>query len=523
MQFFNEQVPSSQQSTSCNLSLKAIDNLSEGHCGYISFIIGALHLVKTQQVSGFIERWKELDPQITQLLDMALQLELDVLSYERKLIIPLNFSLRKILKNAYLQSLPEIHETRNVRYYHIHSHKRMAFNEFSHLCEWAIHQKFKNNDLSGQFMVMHFNVLWYFQPLRKIAIEIAECAFLNNIPIENEKTLSIYLHAALVQHREAIQNCYVIWSKSTAWMTDSQALQLSEIFDIPVVMDPRKCSRPNKPFIHIQNLSNRHWITLLYESQYPYPFLAISDEAQFRALLNEYFNEQMKESFENIENRNALIADLNHNFANIACVFERYHQKFLNLKENIGDPNYFSELLKEDPFFMLFQNCIEAKLAIPYVSNEYKIECLKLLMHVDGVNKGFYQNRLDECMSIRYTMGKHEQLLFNKYCNLMNSVIDHEERMVDKNRTDFDDDDVEPVDDFLANGSNTYIFPGFAIGFALSSFSAIYLILTSSQLWGPALICILVASITGTVLGALIDLMQSSSEVYHSSSRTLFK
>ena len=90
MQFFSEQVPSSKQSTSCNLSLKVIDNLSEGHCGYISFIIGALHLVKTKQVTGFIERWKELDPQISQLLDMALQLELDVLSYERKLIIPLN-------------------------------------------------------------------------------------------------------------------------------------------------------------------------------------------------------------------------------------------------------------------------------------------------------------------------------------------------------------------------------------------------------------------------------------------------
>lgn len=500
--------------------LKEIDNLGAGHCGYISYIIGAFHLVKNHQLTGFIERWKELDPEVSQWLDKALQLELDVLSFERDLIIPLNYSLRKILSNYYLQTLPNFPETKNVRYYQT-GPQQIVFSEFSFLCEWAIHQKFKIADRDGCFNHMSFNLFWKDSHLKKIAISIAESALHNQIQIENPKILSIYLHAAMVQYRQSIQDACISWSKTSAWMTDSQALQLSEIFDVPVVLDPRKAIKPEKPFIHLNNHRNHHWTTLLYDAQYSYPFKIIHPHVQFRDLKNNYFNDKMIEYFENQEFRTTLIGDLKPHFQSVDEVFMGYIEKFESLKKYIQKPKRFSKILQEDPFYLLYRNCIVAKETSTYVANEYRIECLRLLMYIDVSNKDRYQSDLNECLSIRFTMDEHEQQLFQKFCDFIQkpcSMSTSQEVQIEHtDSVDIEDNDYEWVDQFLATTSKMYLYQGLAIAFVLSSVAAIFLLMTSIQLLPSALICIILASLSGALLGSIIDLMQVEPEQYSTS------
>lgn len=483
-----------ETNSATNSQLTSIDNLGEGHCGYISFIIGALHLAKNGQAPHFLTRWKELDGKISPYLENALKLELSKLSNDRNYIIPLVYSLRKILCQYYLQSLPSHQETRNYQYFSMPD-KNMILDEFSHLCRHAIHVKTKKSDMTGEFVNMRYNNLWYDQQMRQIAKEVAELALRYCVPIENEKTLTIFLFAALVYHHDAVERSYRKWSESQIWMTDRQAFQLSEIFNIPVVISTH-CRRPEGGFIHLKNKVNRHWTVLLYDDKYPYRFQELTTEQKFRDLESTYFSENMRSIFRNDSYRDEMVRHI----PSIQKYLDQYKNKLDELETDYHqDREKFITNIENERFFSLFRNCIEAKDNII----EFQIESSKLLMYLDKENADKYKYSLNLSMNKRYAMTEDEKLLFDQYVEYFrkkkNDLLDGDDSLDSMS-------DTELVDEFLKE-TECYSYIGFWIGAVLSTIAAIALIVSSFDLIGPAIICIVLGTIFGFLLGKSFDLL----------------
>lgn len=510
--------------------LDEIDNLGGGHCGFYSFIIGGLHLAKNYQKNDFISRWKELDPSIAAVLDEAQEKDLKELSQDSRLMNPLMKSLRQILSQSYLNSLPSSQPEKNLKFM-LHS---LSYSEFLHLCRWADAKISKKYDPTGEFSVhsMSCNFLWQNLEIRKIAMQVIRCFKANQLP---DSQLEHFIYAAMMTYQEEISKAYQNSAKLNIWMSESQAFILSDIFKIPVVIDPRNTVHPMQVFVHLNNKSNIHWTTLLYNENYSYPFNQIPLENQFASLKDNYFSPALQAVFLARENRKNLIQDLRKYNPQIS--FREYIALFKQLKATESNFSDFSGHLQNNEFFILFRNCIDAK---EQNENEYQIECLRLLIHLDKDNAASYQERLNICLQKSHSISPEEEKLLQQHLfllntNKMNARSDQEKQNsctqqveekplqqhsgsdnhrakinfpeFDSSDEDSDEDDFddENLNQFLENISQEFTYLGTGVGFLLSTLSGIVLLTLSVKIL-PVLLLIAGSTILGCLIGMLFDL-----------------
>ncbi|NBX84290.1 MAG: hypothetical protein EBQ95_01615 [Gammaproteobacteria bacterium] len=250
-----------------------IDNPGGGDCGYYALMMGIIHLAKSPETSArmqeTIANWKRLDPAAIADIDTALTPEIQILdkTQNQELMYRLQKSLRKILANKYILSIPERVEQMVPR-------DDAAFAQFQFLVEQVhpgaqmIHQDILANPLCQQTS----------QPVKEIALAIDERLEQLKYP-HNPKYQKIVHHefiaASFIRFRERVIAAYehhYVGSQnygSHAWATEKCLVTLADCLVIPIQIltngqpSPASNLGLNEMGVRLNNEGNAHWTLYL--------------------------------------------------------------------------------------------------------------------------------------------------------------------------------------------------------------------------------------------------------------------
>ncbi len=431
---------------------KILDNLGGGDCAVYAFILGELHLAKNHEKITFINKWKQFDPSVSAILDEALTHEVDsTLATNRVIMDPLKDSIRRILKDFYIASIPQNLEL-SYQFYLKKGNANIVYEEFYRLCEWArceLNPRLpRTADLSRD--AMQTNLLYqygaeenFYKILAKKVVGTFDALKTNEEqhPIESE-LFDKLVFAAIEANYERFSRAYERILTSPSWLTDSQLHQLADLFEADIFISNRFfTSSKITTFTHLINRGNFHWVTELYDSNYQYPLEAQSFEASFSEALDtvgylslQRFiqNEQLiRDVFsDDYSQVTQVYAGLNTKLTGLFAIFDidnlpqlidscveqervatgrQKNNVFKNilLAKSVEQQRQFLNLLAGDRTLSLFSNVIEAKQRFDLnqldekLLNELMIEKLRFLSYIDEENLETYQARLEECMRIR--------------------------------------------------------------------------------------------------------------------------
>jgi hypothetical protein len=442
----------SRETSSSSTCPKILDNLGGGDCAIYAFILGELHLAKNHEKITFINKWKKFDPSVAGLLDEALTHEVDfTLARNRAIMDPLKDSMRRILKDYYIASIPKNLDL----FYQFYLNKgknNIVYEEFYRLCEWArceLNPRLKRTaDLSPD--AMQTNLLYqygfeenFYKILAKKVVHTFDSLKTNKESYPSESVLFDKLvFAAIEANHDRFSRTYERILTSPSWLTESQLHQLADLFEADIFISNRFFTSSNiTTFTHLINKENFHWVTELYDSNYQYPLEAQSLEAAFSEALDSvgylYLqrfiqNEQLICDVFSVDypQFSEVYARLNTKLTDLFAIFEIHNlpellaecieqekvvpisQKnnvFKNIlrAKSVEKKHLFLDLLDGDRTFCLFSNVVEAKQRLDRnpsdakLQNELMIEKLRLLSYIDEENLETYQARLEECLRIR--------------------------------------------------------------------------------------------------------------------------
>jgi hypothetical protein len=252
-----------------------IDNPGGGHCGYYALMMGIIHLAKspetTVQMQETITNWKRLDPEAIADIDTALTPDIQILdrAHNKELMYRLQKSLRKILANKYIASIPERVEQMAPR-------DDAAFAQFKFLVE-QVHPSARmiREDILANPLCQQSS-----KPVIEIAgaidVHLNQLKYPHN-PLYQEIVHQEFIAASFIRFREqviaAYQKHYVGSpnNESHAWATEKCLVTLAEqeCLDIPIQI--LKNGQPslasvlglNEMGVRLNNENNAHWTLYL--------------------------------------------------------------------------------------------------------------------------------------------------------------------------------------------------------------------------------------------------------------------
>lgn len=360
--------------------LRVIDNPGQGACAPYAFLIGLLHLAKNHERFDMIEKWRQFDEEVINKYQDIFEgntiniQDFDAFSKNEEILDPLMFSLRNLIcsKSMLIREL-----------------------EFRSLCEWAFFQKMSKIEphiqipADYQSLAMQSNLLFsygheeIFYQANWVAQEFIQqtkdIRNFNNIANEQAIMQSL-VNSVLNLQKETFDKFYKvnIGAKQT-YLSESHLIYLAEYFDVEYVIKKVDSTKniektpetvykiPKKPFIHLINIGNIHWMTALYDSEYPYQVRSLADtqalvetqiQIDFRVHVNDFFNQHHREAFKN--NQHLIVSCFQLTEREIKARINQYLQllDLFELGNNGTDEQKlaFIQKLNNDNFFRLFRD-----------------------------------------------------------------------------------------------------------------------------------------------------------------------
>ena len=429
--------------------LPILDNLGDGNCAVYAFILGGLHLAKNYHNMSFIKRWKIRDPSVSDLLDQVLGGGIDdSLSFNREVMSVLNRSMRHILIPIWLKAIPNEAKKQSFTYFRDSRELSHAFNEFSGLCQFVRYEQNPGQTRLADFNLhaMHSNILyaygyrrrevWILEMTQKVVAVYQDQTKAPTLSFEQKQHIwDKLVYASMLEYRAEITEFYRHNLLINSWLSDTHLNQLAEIFDTPLVLNRKFsiCYHPGKPFIHVINRYNAHWLTELYQADYQYPFKAQDLERKFSEAIDGYLKLDNQKRF--IQYGQQCAQYLEHHFSDIGVHFQRIDDALKSAMTKLGIPDIavffeqnpdmtpqlfierlmvctpeqkqaFLANLEFDKTLGSISRCIEAMLAwnrAPFdekLKNEFLIEQNRLFQDIDPMNME-YQEELQAFLEQR--------------------------------------------------------------------------------------------------------------------------